>query len=690
MIMDILLGAAGLLVLAAILAGRLGRPVDERHGAAPGEGESQFRKLFNTAAVPLCFVDRDGVLVDINERFTQTFGYTHDDVPTLNEWWLRAYPDPAYREWVIATWGEAVRQAAEERKDIRPVEYDVTCKDGTVRTMLISGNTLDENFLATFFDVTERKRVEAERAQYFTLFQTSNDLMVVADPRGTFLKINPACIATLGYSPDELTARPFIDFIHIEDRQRTRDEMARQLQCGSSTNFENRYVCKDGSYRWLSWWASYNRDDGLTYATARDVTERKRVEEQLRRAGVYNRSLIEASLDPLVTIGPDGKITDVNAATVEATGDARDALIGADFSEYFTDPAAAKAGYERAYREGAVRDYALEIRSRDGRVTPVLYNASVYRDESGAVAGLFAAARDITARKKSEEALRKLNDELEGRVQERTAEIRKKSDELKESQMALVNIVEDLNEKTAELEAANEKLQGLDRLKSLFIASMSHELRTPLNSIIGFSSIMLNGWTGPLTTEQQENLGTVLRSGKHLLALINDVIDVSKIEAGKVESAVEEFDVSAVVGEAIQAFTADIHKKGLALDVRADHRLLHADRRRLLQCLLNLVSNAVKYTDKGSITVTAGPAADGRSLGFSIADTGIGMTPEDVQRLFSPFVRIVSPRRSPVPGTGLGLYLTKKLAQEVLGGDILVSSVSGKGSTFTLTVPVMP
>jgi signal transduction histidine kinase len=251
-----------------------------------------------------------------------------------------------------------------------------------------------------------------------------------------------------------------------------------------------------------------------------------------------------------------------------------------------------------------------------------------------------------------------------------------------------MNLVEDLNERSLELEAANEKLKDLDRLKSLFIASMSHELRTPLNSIIGFSSILINEWAGPLTSEQKENLSSVLRAGKHLLALINDVIDVTKIEAGKTEVFVDHFNLYDLITEVLALVASDIQHKGLELTIRADHDILHTDRRRLLQCLLNLVNNALKFTEKGSIRVETSRSGDRRTVEIAVIDSGIGVCDEDLGKLFSPFVRLDSPLRSKVLGTGLGLYLTKKLTQEVLKGEVEVTSTLGKGSRFVLRVPV--
>jgi signal transduction histidine kinase len=262
-----------------------------------------------------------------------------------------------------------------------------------------------------------------------------------------------------------------------------------------------------------------------------------------------------------------------------------------------------------------------------------------------------------------------------------------------------MNIVDDLNQKTEELEDANTRLHELDRLKSMFIASMSHELRTPLNSIIGFSSIIKDEWIGPVNAEQKENLDTIQRSGKHLLSLINDVIDVSKIEAGRIEPHFEEFDLYDLLMEAVQYVEKDLDDKGLQLRIDICHDIIFTDRRRLLQSIINLLSNAVKFTEQGWVTVSAAVNA-GTDEGngektlnrngtviISISDTGVGIAEEDILRLFQPFVRLVSSLTTTVPGTGLGLYLTRKLVVDVLGGDILCKSDVGVGSSFTLRIP---
>ena len=255
----------------------------------------------------------------------------------------------------------------------------------------------------------------------------------------------------------------------------------------------------------------------------------------------------------------------------------------------------------------------------------------------------------------------------------------------------IIRLNAELREHGAELEEANRQLTELDRLKSMFIASMSHELRTPLNSIIGFSSIILNEWVGPLNAEQKENLATVLRAGEHLLALINDIIDISKVEARQIDRQVSTFDLGDLLEEAARELADEAAGRGIELRVEPVRLSLQTERRRLYQCVLNLVSNGVKYTERGSVVVSAHPLpspSGAERVTISVTDTGVGIREEDRPRLFEPFSRLDSPLKSRVSGTGLGLYLTRKLAREVLGGEVTLASRPGEGSTFSLTIPV--
>jgi signal transduction histidine kinase len=240
-------------------------------------------------------------------------------------------------------------------------------------------------------------------------------------------------------------------------------------------------------------------------------------------------------------------------------------------------------------------------------------------------------------------------------------------------------------ERTEELSMANIRLQELDKLKSMFIASMSHELRTPLNSIIGFTGIILGGMSGDITDEQKKQLTMVKSSSAHLLELINDVIDVSKIEADKVELAIEEFDLSALVQDVHKSFEMSADEHGLKIMFEPSEGLIvSSDKRRTKQVVMNLVSNAIKFTDKGRIDIKL--ARTETRAEVSVADTGIGIKKEDIGRLFQAFSRIATENRL-TEGSGLGLYLSKKIVG-LLGGDIRAASEPGKGSVFTLVLPL--
>jgi signal transduction histidine kinase len=294
--------------------------------------------------------------------------------------------------------------------------------------------------------------------------------------------------------------------------------------------------------------------------------------------------------------------------------------------------------------------------------------------------------KEITERKQAEEELRKLKEELEVKVTERTKELQESVQKLNKSQKAMLLMVEDLNQTSKELKKANIKLKGLDHLKSMFIASMSHELRTPLNSIIGLTGIILQGISGKITEVQRKELMMVKNSANHLLVLINDIIDVSKIEAGKVELVIEELDLSELIQEVSNSFKIAVDKKGLKLSLETPERLIiKSDKRRAKQVIINLMSNAVKYMDKGEIEIKA--AKKDECVEVSVADTGIGIKKENIKMLFKQFSRIHVAGMTRVEGTGLGLYISKKIA-DLLGGEIEAKSEFGKGSKFTFTLPL--
>jgi PAS domain S-box-containing protein len=303
---------------------------------------------------------------------------------------------------------------------------------------------------------------------------------------------------------------------------------------------------------------------------------------------------------------------------------------------------------------------------RDGSRVWIAWTNKAVFDQQGRIIEVFSIGNDITDRKRAGEELNRYRERLEELVKERT------------QQLEIVN---------RELEQSNKKLQELDRLKSMFIASMSHELRTPLNSIIGFTGMTLKGLSGELNDEQKDNLARSYQSARHLLALITDVIDISKIEAGRIDSFPEAVSLKDIIDEAIATIEPQLNDKRLTLevDMPADVKL-NTDRKRLLQCLINLLSNGVKYTEKGGITIKV--LEHGSEIEISVTDTGIGIAEKDMPKLFEAFERLETHLRVKAGGTGLGLYLTNKLATDILQGSISVQSKEGQGSIFTLRVPI--
>jgi PAS domain S-box-containing protein len=295
----------------------------------------------------------------------------------------------------------------------------------------------------------ERSSTAPEDAQFRggnsynrSLIEASPDPLVTISPEGKISDVNAATVRITGYSSEELVGTNFSDY--FTEPEKAAEGYETVFRKGIVRDFPLEIRHRNGGVTPVLYNASVYLDESGTvagvFAAARDVTELRRAEKELVRAGAYNRSLIEASLDPLVTISPDGKIMDVNAATVKITGYPRKKLIGTDFTDYFTNRGAAKAGYDTAFKKGSVRDYELEIRHKSGKTIPVLYNASVYRDAEGDVAGIFAAARDVTRLKKAEEDLKEKNTDLEAALEEVTAteeELRQSFEELATGQQAL-------------------------------------------------------------------------------------------------------------------------------------------------------------------------------------------------------------------------------------------------------------
>ncbi len=393
--------------------------------------------------------------------------------------------------------------------------------------------------------------------------------------------------------------------------------------------------------------------------------DQKLLDQRLRDQQFYTRSLIESNVDALMATDPTGVISDVNKQMEALTGNTRDELIGAPFKRFFTDSARAEAGIKQVLRDHKVSNYELTARAHDGTLTVVSCNATTFHNRDRVLQGVIVAARDVTAVK---------HFELQ------------------------------LHQKNHELEIAS-------RMKSEFLANMSHELRTPLNAIIGFSEVLRDGLAGAMPNEQHNFVADIHNAGTHLLSLINDILDLSKIEAGKMTLDTEPAALASLFANSFSIIREKAAQRQLTLVLEnADQTsIVHVDVRKIKQIVYNLLSNAVKFTTSGTVTMRAqrvnraavgelvGPTP-GRSLPLaasdateflqiSVEDTGIGISPAGMASLFKPFSQIDSSLAREFDGTGLGLAMVKLLA-ELHGGTVAVQSTVGHGSTFTVWVPV--
>jgi PAS domain S-box-containing protein len=390
--------------------------------------------------------------------------------------------------------------------------------------------------------------------------------------------------------------------------------------------------------------------------------EKEKRAAELRIAN-YARSLIEASRDPLFTISPEGKITDINQATIRVTGVSRELLIGTDFFDYFTEPQKAREVYQEVFAKGSGADSPLTLRHQDGKTTDVLFNGSVYKDDRGNVLGVVIVARDVTEQKRIETEL------IEAKVFAELA----------------TGIAEE-----AKLKAENATRIAVDAVKAKqqFLSNMSHEIRTPMNAIIGFTKVLLKT---DLAAKQKEYLTAIKMSGDALIVLINDILDLAKVDAGKMSFEQIPFKMSLSIAAMLHVFETKIQEKNLKLIKEYDSKIpevLVGDPVRLHQIILNLVSNAVKFTTKGNITVSARLQSEDDkkvTIEFAVTDTGIGIPSTKINTIFENFQQASSGTSRLYGGTGLGLAIVKHLV-EAQGGNISVKSKVDEGSTFSFTL----
>jgi len=671
---------------------------EDRSAAAVGITESHRQEtllktgalqsaIFNSAYFSSIATDEKGVIQIFNVGAERMLGYAASDV--VNQVTPADISDPLE---VIARaaalsieldtpitpgFDALVFKASRGIEDIYELTY--IRKDGSRFPAVVSVTALRDDsdaiigYLLIGTDNTARKQAEdalqKAGALQSAIFNSANFSSIATDAKGVIQIFNVGAERMLGYTaaevmnkitpadisdPQELIARARALSGELSTEIRPGfDALVFKASRGIEDIYELTYIRKDGSRfpAVVSVTALRDAQGGIIgyLLIGTDNTARKQVEaeqmkldQRLRDQQFYTRSLIESNIDAIMTTDPNGIITDVNKQTEALTGCTRDELIGAPFKNYFTDPMRAEAGIKRVLAEKKVTEYELTARARDGKHTEVSYNATTFYDRDRTLQGVFAAARDVTERKRLDLALQETN---------------------------------------LELGKAKVTAEKANLAKSEFLSSMSHELRSPLNAILGFAQL-LDSDLPPATPEQKASIGQILHAGWYLLDLINEILDLAVIESGTLSLSEEPVSLDEVMLECRAMIEPQTLKRGirLAFPDFDGTCFVRADRTRLKQVLVNLLSNAIKYNRAGGLVeVNCAPRAGDR-MRVAIRDTGAGLAPEKLAQLFQPFNRL-GQEVGGEEGTGIGLVMSKRVV-ELMGGVIGVESTVDVGSVF--------
>jgi PAS domain S-box-containing protein len=621
--------------------------------------------------------------------------------------------------------------------------YDVAAHEIYMRSIIVISLLLFGLVIANILTKHTQTQEELKKTKDYldNIIDSSIDCIVLADSTGNITRANESFLQLIGYQHEEITAKHVMELSITEKGQyeSTTGEVvtigeeffdeARKMtyeklfEEGKICNWNTYYLRKDKRIVPVEMNISYLYDEkgGIVGSVGinRDITRRKIAEKKINEAKEFLENIFKTTADGILVTDNAGVITEINEATERMLGYSKEEVIGAGahiFQPEGEEYAITSREYlEKLFEEGTVTEFHFTWSKKDGNLIDVEVNAALLKDSKGNIAGSVTNIRDVTDRKQQEEKIKKAYDELEIRVDERTVELKESNEQLQQEIRARESVEKALIEAKEVAETAN-------RAKSEFLANMSHEFRTPLNHIIGFTELVVDKKCGDLNETQEEYLDDVLQSSKHLLLLINDILDLSKVEAGKLELDASNINPRILVDNSLIMFKEKSFKHGIELSSDVDHvpETIIADERKMKQILYNLLSNAVKFTPDGgkvrlsaqlvdcivrpglrsgdseSLEIIAGE--NGRSkvngkkhrkcVKFSVSDTGIGIKTENQDRIFSPFEQVDGSSSRRYQGTGLGLSLTKKLV-EIHGGKIWMKSEGeGKGSTFNFIIPI--
>ncbi|MBW9269271.1 MAG: PAS domain S-box protein [Candidatus Thiodiazotropha sp. (ex. Lucinisca nassula)] len=627
------------------------------------ESESHYRSLFDNSLYAIVVTGPDYKFKEVNSAFCRLLEYDEDELIGKIGIADITHPDD-----VEKSRGKIKQLVAREIEDFILEKRYVTKSGKVIDAIIYAQGLYDENGQytgspATIMDVTDLKQAHEELRQHHDhldemvnqrtaelaesevrfrgLSEATFEGIIIHD-KGMIIEANQSAVEMLGYKRDELIGQHSRNLLTSESW----DSVVQHLPDKYEGSYEVKGVRKDKTIFPVEVHAKQIPYQGqqMRVVALRDITERKQYEEQLQKSekrlkeaqhiAKIGRWKLDLRLNKLDWSDEVFHMFEIDKSEFTASYEAFLEAIHPD------DREKVNSAYTQSLKDKRPYEITHRLLMKDGRIKYVRELCDTQYADDGNALYSSGVVQDITGLVQTENQLKE----------------------------------------------ANTKLKELDKLKSMFIASMSHELRTPLNSIIGFTSILLQDILGELNERQRDSLERVQGAGRHLLSLITDIIDISKIEAGRIDAYIETFSLEELVSEAVDSFRLQAQKKQIKLVVEAESwPVMNSDRMRLLQCLLNLLSNAVKYSEAGTVTVQV--SEHNQMAQIAVSDMGIGIAEQDMKKLFVAFDRFESHLRIKAGGTGLGLYLTKKIVTNVLQGKVSAESRLGEGSTFCLTIP---